>query len=271
MPYSHKKVWWICDKGHEWQIAVSARTKKKSGCPYCSGRLASDDNCLQTLYPELAKEWHPSKNGKLTPKDVTTGTDRKVWWKCTESHSWKAAISHRTGKKATGCPYCSGRYATKDNNLSANFPELLKEWHYEKNNPLKPHELKSGSNKKVWWKCEKGHEWKTSPNKRTGSDKTGCPYCNPQTSRLEICILCELKYIFKNVKWREKIDGIEVDIYVPNYSLAIEVDGYRWHLGKENKDRIKSQELRQRGIKLIRLRGEHPQFLDRDYSIEELA
>ena len=127
MPYSHKKVWWKCAQGHEWQIAVAARTKKKSGCPYCSGRLVSDDNCLQILYPELAKEWHPTKNCKLTPKDVSTGTDRKVWWKCTEGHSWKAAIYHRTGKKPTGCPYCSGRYATLDNNLSTNFPELLED------------------------------------------------------------------------------------------------------------------------------------------------
>ena len=72
MPYSHKKVWWKCEKGHEWQIAVAARTKKKSGCPYCSGRLASDDNCLQTLYPELAKEWH---SGALQLRFLQTLTE----------------------------------------------------------------------------------------------------------------------------------------------------------------------------------------------------
>jgi very-short-patch-repair endonuclease len=114
--------------------------------------------------------------------------------------------------------------------------------------------LKPGSNRKVWWKCKKGHEWKASPNKRTGADKTGCPYCNPQTSRLEIRILCELRHLFTNVKWREKIDGIEVDIYVPKYPFAVEVDGYRWHIGKEDRDRMKSQELRKCGITLFRLR-----------------
>jgi len=183
MPYSHKKVWWKCSQGHEWQIAVAARTKKKSGCPFCSGRLASDDNCLQTLYPELAKEWHPTKNGKLTPKDVTTGTDKKVWWQCDKGHSWKAAVHSRVGKKPTGCPYCSGRYATADNNLAINFPELLKEWHYKKNDPLKPDELRPGSNKKVWWRCAKGHEWRIDPNKRIGKDATGCPYCAGNVKR----------------------------------------------------------------------------------------
>jgi hypothetical protein len=70
---------------------------------------------------------------------------------------------------------------------------LMGEWHTAINNPLRPETLKAGSNKKVWWKCNKGHEWRTSPNKRTGVDKTGCPFCNPQTSRLEIRILCELR------------------------------------------------------------------------------
>ena len=51
----------------------------------------------------------------------------------------------------------------------ADFPELIKEWHPTKNGELKPEEVTSGSNKKVWWKCEKGleHEWQTTVNSRT--------------------------------------------------------------------------------------------------------
>ncbi|MFH1146744.1 MAG: zinc-ribbon domain-containing protein [Pseudomonadota bacterium] len=255
LPYSHKKVWWRCSKGHEWRTGIAYRTKQKSGCPYCSGRSVGTDNSLAALYPELVKEWHPEKNAGLTPKDATSGTDRKVWWLCSEGHSWEAAICHRThSTKATGCPYCSGRNATKENNLAILFPELVREWHFKRNDPLRPETLKPGSNRKVWWQCSRGHEWKISPNRRTGADKTGCPYCNPQTSRLEIRILCELRFVFENVQWRTKIGGSEADIYVPKYSFAIEVDGYRWHIGKEEKDRIKGQELRKNGVKLLRLR-----------------
>jgi hypothetical protein len=255
MPNSHKKVWWKCKYNHKWRTGIVYRTKQKSGCPYCSGKLADSDNSLAALYPDLSKEWDPEKNGDLIPNDVRPGTDRKVWWICSKGHSWKAAIYHRTmAKKPTGCPYCSGREATNKNNLAVLFPELIDEWNKEKNLPLHPESLKPGSNKKVWWKCFRGHEWKISPNKRTGADKTGCPYCNPQTSRFEIRILCELKYIFRNVKWREKINGIEIDVYVPRYYLGVEVDGYHWHIGKEDSDKLKSQELRKHGIKVFRLR-----------------
>ncbi len=165
-PNSHEKVWWRCKEGHGWQTAIVYRTRQNSGCPYCSGRLAGSYNSLAVLYPVLAKEWHQEKNGDLSPNDVRPGTDKKVWWICSKGHSWKAAIYHRTHNiKATGCPYCSGRNATSENNLAVLFPELINEWHTIKNKPLKPDMLKPGSNRKVWWKCKKGHEWKASPSR----------------------------------------------------------------------------------------------------------
>jgi hypothetical protein len=262
-PYSHKKVWWKCEKGHEWQTGIAYRTKQKSGCPYCSGRAAGADNSLQILYPDLAREWHPTKNSTITPNDVRPGSDSKIWWLCDRGHSWQTSIYNRTHEtKATRCPFCSGRYATKENNLASLFPELLDEWHLDKNAPHRPDKLKPGSNRKVWWKCKKGHEWKTSPNKRTGKDKTGCPHCQPQTSRLEIRVLCELMYLFDEVKWRQRIDGIEADIYVPAYSFAIEVDGYPWHVNREDKDKIKGISLDKHGIKLFRLRDEELKLIE---------
>jgi len=134
---SHKKVWWKCKEGHEWQTRIVYRTRQNSGCPYCSGRLVGADNSLAVLHPALAREWNREKNGDLSPNDVRPGTDRKVWWICHKGHSWEAAISHRTHNlKATGCPYCSGRNVTRDDNLAALFPELNNEWHIENNNPL---------------------------------------------------------------------------------------------------------------------------------------
>ena len=37
---------------------------------------------LQEEFPNIAKEWHPTKNGKLTPLDVSQGQAIKVWWRC---------------------------------------------------------------------------------------------------------------------------------------------------------------------------------------------
>ena len=61
-----------------------------------------------------------------------------------------------------------------------NNAELMAEWNWEKNNDLNfdPKTLTLGSNKKVWWKCAKGHQWEaTIANRINGR---GCPYCAGQ-------------------------------------------------------------------------------------------
>src|SRR3989339_545292 len=100
---SRRKVWWQCKKGHEWPTSVCGRSKGY-GCPYCASRCVCLDNCLATLNPKVAKEWHPTRNGKLTPYNVTVGSGKKVWWICELGHTWKTAVHNR---KRTGCRDCS--------------------------------------------------------------------------------------------------------------------------------------------------------------------
>jgi hypothetical protein len=59
-------------------------------------------------YPLLVKEWHPTKNGELMPNQVTHGSGKKVWWLCSEGHSFESTINHRARKSGKKCPYCSG-------------------------------------------------------------------------------------------------------------------------------------------------------------------
>jgi hypothetical protein len=64
---------------------------------------------LAEKYPEVAAQWHPTKNGELTALDVSSGSNKKVWWKCNvgDDHEWSAIIYSRAinGNK---CPICSG-------------------------------------------------------------------------------------------------------------------------------------------------------------------
>jgi len=171
--HSGKKVWWQCKRGHEWEALISQRTYGR-GCPYCSGLSVCNDNSLQTLDPELSKQWHPTKNGDLTPNDVTASSGKKVWWQCGKGHEWQAAIANR--KKGHGCPYCSGKYVCSDNCLQTLDPKLAKQWHPTRNGGLTPIDVTLGTNKKVWWQCEKGHEWEEAISNRTRG--FGCPYCS---------------------------------------------------------------------------------------------
>jgi hypothetical protein len=170
-PQSNKDVWWRCGKGHEWKSIVGNRSKGQ-GCPYCSGRRAFGDNCLAKANLQLAKEWHLSKNGKLTPEDVTHKSNRKAWWLCDKGHEWEAVISSRS---KSGCPYCSGNRVTKETCLAAKNPLLANEWHPIKNGKLRPEDVTSGCSKKVWWQCDKDHEWEAVVSSRSAG--RGCPYC----------------------------------------------------------------------------------------------
>jgi len=252
----NKKVWWLCPKGHSYESTTSHRTAMKSGCPYCSGHKVSEDNNLLFLFPEIAKEWHPTKNGVLTPKNFTTGVDKIIWWLCPKGHSYESMINNRTQKKyPAGCPYCSGRRVGDDNNLLVVFPEIAKEWHPTKNGDLTPEDFVSGSQKKVWWLCSKGHSYNAVIGSRTRKDKpSGCPFCSNQSSEQEIRILSELKCIFKEVSNRYKVDGREIDIYLPSIALGIEYDGNYWHKDKEAIDLDKNEFLLSQDIHLIRVR-----------------
>ena len=64
-------------------------------------------NCLATKFPKIASEWHPTKNGDLTPYDVTYGSEKYIWWQCKKcDHEWKVKPNSRTSSN-TGCPKCS--------------------------------------------------------------------------------------------------------------------------------------------------------------------
>ena len=171
---SNNKVWWRCTKNsdHVWESTPTKRVK----CPYCSGRKLSKSSCLSSTHPELSKEWHPTKNGNLTPSDIVAKSNTKVWWKCpvSEDHEWEASIVNRTLLNR-GCPCCAGRKVVKSNCLATTNSELSKEWNFAKN-ILTPENITAGSIKKVWWKCSKNHEWLATPNNRTSLNR-GCPVC----------------------------------------------------------------------------------------------
>jgi DNA-directed RNA polymerase subunit RPC12/RpoP len=214
-PGANKKVWWICNRKHEWQALINNRSKG-IGCPYCSGRLADENNCLLSVNPTLAREWHPLKNNGLLPGDVKPGSDKKVWWVCSKGHEWQAVISSRNS--GIGCPYCSGRLADKDTCLQKTNPKLAAEWHPARNGSLTPKDVKAGSQIKAWWICRKGHEWQAIIGSRNTG--VGCPYCHFSTSQLELRIFTELKYFFADALHRKKIFNMECDVYIPSLRLA---------------------------------------------------
>jgi len=163
---SDLKLEWQCSKGHVW-ISRSADRKSGYGCPYCSNqRVLSGFNDLATTHPDLAKE-----ASGWDPKTVIAGTSKKFNWKCSKGHVWESVVSSRAGIDNKGCPYCSNQKVLPGfNDLATTHPDLAKEasgWD--------PKTVIAGTNKKLNWKCLKGHTWMAVGNGRINGN--GCPYC----------------------------------------------------------------------------------------------
>ena len=198
---SEKKVWWYLPYDDsqtgkhfefEWEMNINKRTTRNFGCPFLSGRAVWPGfNDLATVFPELAREWHPTKNGSLMPTDVTAYKNKKVWWYLpyddpkTGKHfdfEWEASIMGRS--QGNGCPYLSGREVWPGfNDLETVFPDVAKEWHPCKNGTLLPKDVTSKSEKEIWWfhpyddlKTGKhfDFEWKTKVAYRI--QESECPY-----------------------------------------------------------------------------------------------
>ena len=179
---SAKIVWWQCSvvPTHIWKSSIVHRAKDETGCPYCTNQKVCIDNCLAMLSPEVAVQWHPTKNGLLTPFDVVPGSPEYAWFKCykAEDHEWQAIINNRTMHNAS-CPCCCGRKLVKSNCLATTHPQIAKEWHPTKNGDITPNDVTYALNTSYWWQCpaNSDHEWSSRIDARTRASGTGCPYC----------------------------------------------------------------------------------------------
>lgn len=144
------------------------------------------DRCVHTGNTELLGQWD-ERNAPLTPKTVSYGSKKKLWWHCREGHSWQAAVYNRSA--GAGCPYCAGKAVESGgNDLASVYPELAKQCDAVKNAPLTPADVTPHTHRKVWWKCPAGHRWKAAVYSRAGAQENGCPVCAGRTQG-------------RNIKW----------------------------------------------------------------------
>lgn len=176
---SRKKIWWVCEKGHEW-AAVAYHRARGTGCPYCYGRLAvSGENDLETLRPDLMKEWDWDKNSAagIFPNKLKVTSNTRVWWMCSKcKNSYDSMLASRTYENCN-CPYCSGvRILPGFNDFKTIYPNIAKDWDYELNGEMLPQSIAPKTNRKYWWRCKMGHSYYMSVENRVkGCD---CNYCS---------------------------------------------------------------------------------------------
>lgn len=164
LPRSAHRAWWRCSCGHRWQAQVAARVRG-SGCKKCvmSSRVFAPPATLASSEPEVAAQWHPTRNGVLTPHDVTRGSNRRVWWKCPEGdeHEWATQVAARTRKNPSSCPFCMGSKVVRADSVGAKHPRLVAELHPVLSAGVDLFSIAERSSRRIWWKCSRGHEWRS--------------------------------------------------------------------------------------------------------------
>lgn len=126
-PKSSKKVWWLGKNcNHEWEATVSNRASGTS-CPICSGReTLLGYNDLFTKVPEIEKLWDWERNVTIHPDYVTSGSSKKVHWKCESGHTWEAKVEDVSTKRSN-CPGCGNRVSGSEIALREFVSEILKD------------------------------------------------------------------------------------------------------------------------------------------------
>lgn len=221
---SNKIAWWICPKcNSSYDMVINA--KNKYGCPYCRGVRVNHTNSLASLKPEIAKEWHPTKNGGLTPHDFACGSSKKVWWQGKCGHEWETSIHNRVVGK--DCPYCSNnKILVGFNDMWTTNPELASKLL----NPEDGYKYMRYSNKKLDWKCDSCG--KIIKNKLISNirDRNSvlCAICSDGVSYPEKFILNLLKKNNINFK-REQVfcwsNSKRYDFFLIDYEVIVEIHG----------------------------------------------
>jgi len=267
-PGSNKKVWWVCQKGHISLASITNRNKNRN-CPFCSNKKVLKENSAGFLYPQLVKFWDFKKNGGLTPFMFAPKSHKKIWWLCDKGHSFEYSIAYKV-KNIESCRYCNGKSFSYEKSLEYLFPEIAKEWHPTLNGVISPKKITSKNAKKVWWLCDKGHEFQAKISNRT-ANRTKCPYClNYKTQEIVrefFQNLLGVSFKHSSPPWllNKKTNRLlRLDGFNEKLGLAFEYDGefhFKNHpkankeelLKTKNRDKIKNQLCKENNITLIRI------------------
>lgn len=246
----NKKAAFICFTcKHSWMAMIYIRAEH--GCPACKGTTCTEERNFAQVFPQLLEVWDYEINNKagLFPDKIMPRTHKEAAWKCSCGFRWYAPVSRQTtcllaraGKPwsmkrhkrqrceaSYGCPACSGKIATKDNNLAVHCPEVAAEW--DESNKDRPEDVHYGSMMIRTWKCQScNHRWDTTINHRTKPLSTGCPHCSLyKREKYMGTVLKDLGLTYKSQVRLHYPDGTHTVVdYIVTHNkrrLVIEIDG----------------------------------------------
>ncbi|MDN5758293.1 MAG: zinc-ribbon domain-containing protein, partial [Tomitella sp.] len=255
-------------RGHHPRITPI--TFRSGGCPHCRAQKSKETRANPSLaeeLPEIAGQWHPDKNGGLTPATVPHNSKRTVWWRDPHcGHEWQESIRARDKYQRRRCQRCD----TILDSLGYQYPSLAGEW--SSTNPKTAWQVRPSTTSLDFtplWVCSTNaeHQWQAPlPSRISGAE---CPDCRQAgKSQIELDHYAAAKRIFGAARSGQTARSdafvrrpswtIDITVRQPDdVVVAIEYDGAYWHEGKMTIDQDKTRDLIAAGHRVVRLR-EHP-------------
>ena len=252
---ANTKVCIICPQHGEFWQTPHKHINGKHGCTYCS---PSKPLTIKEFI-ERAKQIHGDKYDYSKVEYINI--DTKVCIVCPiHGEFWQTPYNHLI--KKCGCFECGiESLKSKRRKCLEQFIEEAQKVHGDKYDYSKVEYVNSDT--KICIICpEHGEFWQTAGNHIY--EKQGCPKCNQSKLEKDIELLLKennLPYVYN--KMYNFLNNLQLDFYLPQYSIAIECQG-RQHFqsiehfgGEENfkltieRDNLKRQLCEEHGIKLL--------------------
>ena len=181
---------WKCPKcGNTWKSPIASIVSRKvKSCRACSMKengntltrvKTAKNGSLAERGDMLLRQWDYEENGSLSPYEIPLNYSFPVSWKCDKcGYKWSSSPNSRVRVDTIAdCPHCTGRVAMSGvDDLEFLYPDLAKEWDYEKNKNVLPSQIRPFSNKKYYWRCPVcGYSYSAYPGNRVKG--SGCPKC----------------------------------------------------------------------------------------------
>lgn len=237
---SAKPALWTCPNKHTWTATPITRTRHNRSCPTCK---------------QEARETARSPKKRPTP---TQGV-------CPAGHKWELSattIKRHADRGTILCPLCRGTIPEGKPSTLDTHPHLQEEWATTNTKHLS--DLTPGSAEMILWRCANNpqHSWSARLYTRTrAKNPSGCPTCANRTSKAQQTVLTHLRTWLPETAVEENnrtiLNGLELDIYLPDHNLAVEYNGVYWHTEEQGKGKWshhhKWQACHNLGIQLIQI------------------
>ena len=233
---SHKKFWFDCECGHQFESSLLNINQGNNWCGFCSyppKKLCYDENCKSCFVNSFAsheKSIYWSNENEVTSRQVFKNADRKKFkFNCECGHKLEMNLK-QISSQGHWCSYCSHQKLCEDKECKMCFNNSfasVEKSKYLNDKNINPRTLFKSTNKKFDFDCDVCNKVFTCQL----SDITkgvGCSFC---VNKTELILFNKLKEKYNTLKTQYKVDWcknkkhLPFDFVIEERRIIIELDG----------------------------------------------